>query len=121
MSSNAQIIAEYLHLYASGNAEQASLFLSDDVSFHGPMQQQLRGKAEVSEVIGHVPKGSTNLRILRQWEDGNDVCSIYEYDVNLPSGPVALLATEWHTLQGGKITSILINFDTGVFAANRRR
>lgn len=55
----------YLNKYESGNAEEASLFSSEDVSFRGPINQQLTGKAEVSEVLSHVPKWFKNLRKLR--------------------------------------------------------
>ena len=42
-------------------------------------------------------------RMLRQWEDGEDVCSLYELDVETPAGAASLVMSEWHTVRDGRL------------------
>jgi len=51
-------------------------------------------------------------KILRQWEDGDEVSTLYEIDIRTREGAASLLMHEWHTLAGGQIASSLMLFDT---------
>lgn len=56
-------------------------------------------------------------RLLRQWEDGEDVCSIYEVNLETPAGMGAVLMSEWHTARQGKLASSRLILDTAPFRA----
>jgi YHS domain-containing protein len=55
------------------------------------------------------------MRILRQWEDDDEVCSLYPFDVQAPAGAASLLVSEWNTVRDGKVASSLMVFDTDTF------
>jgi YHS domain-containing protein len=55
------------------------------------------------------------MRILRQWEDDDEVCSLYTFDVQAPARAASLLVSELNTVRDGKVASSLMVFDTGTF------
>jgi YHS domain-containing protein len=114
MSPEEQIVSEYLTAYASGDVERAVAALSDDFSFRGPMQDT-HGKEAFAGVLAHVAPLARGYRILRQWVDGPEVSTLYELEVELPTGRDSVLVSEWNTVRGGELASSLMTFDTGRF------
>ena len=93
---------------------------SSDVSFRRQGQEAV-GKQALSDLIAHVAPIARGMRMLRQWADGDDVCSLYLFDVDAPAGPVSLIVGEWNTVRNGEVASSLMAFDTGVFTSSTAR
>ena len=84
--------------------------LADNVTFNGPLVQWT-GKAEFLEGFKQMAAGMASLRMLKQFEAGNEVCSIFEMDLNTPKGPVTANMSEWVTVSGGRLTAARLHFD----------
>jgi hypothetical protein len=51
-------------------------------------------------------------RVLRQWEDADDVSTLYEIDVETKAGAASMLMFEWHHVRDSSIDSTVMVFDT---------
>ena len=83
--SPAEIFRTYLQRFTSGGTAGAAELLTDDFRFHGPMLQS-QGKAaflESSAPLGLIMRGA---EIHRQWEDGGELCSFYDFKIETPAG-----------------------------------
>ena len=110
----AQLVNDYLDAYTNGDVETAASLVSEDFSFQGPMQATV-GRDALKKMVAHVASGARGCRILRQWQDGNEVCSVYEFNVDTGTGPTSVLVSEWNTVSDGQVASSLMVFDTGPF------
>jgi YHS domain-containing protein len=115
----AQVVNEYLAAYTSGNVETAASLVSEDFSFQGPMRA-LAGRDALRKMVAHVAPSARGCRILRQWQEGDEVSSLYEFNVETSTGPNTVLVSEWNTVHGGRIASSLMVFDTGPFRSTPR-
>ncbi len=84
--------------------------LSEDVTFTGPLVQWT-GKAQFLEGFKQMAAGMAGIRMLKQFEAGDEVCSIFEMDLNTPKGPVTANMAEWVKVSNGRITAAKLHFD----------
>src|SRR2546423_965696 len=107
----ANIVTSYLTAFYLGDFAKARQFVSDDLSFRGPFVQV--DSAETffasAEMLRPLVRGH---RLRRQWTAGEDVCSIFELDLETPDGAGSLLMAEWHTVRQGRIVAVRVIFDT---------
>jgi ketosteroid isomerase-like protein len=114
--SAAEIFRAYLERFTSGDTAGAAELLTDDFRFQGPFLQS-EGKAaflEGSAQLGPVMRGA---QIRRQWQDGDEVCSIYDFQIETPAGAGSIPMAEWNTIRDGKLASARLIFDTAAMAA----
>jgi ketosteroid isomerase-like protein len=114
--SNAEIFRTYLDRFTSGDREGAAELLTDDFQFHGPMLRSV-GKAaflEGSAGLGPIMRGA---QVHRQWEDGDELCSIYDFTIETPAGAGSIPMAEWNSFRDGKLASARLIFDTAAMAA----
>lgn len=114
--SNAETFRTYLERFTSGDRDGAAELLTDDFRFHGPILQS-QGKAAFLE-------GSASLRpimrgadVHRQWEEGDELCSIYDFKIETPAGAGSIPMAEWNSFRDGKLASARVIFDTAAMAA----
>jgi ketosteroid isomerase-like protein len=89
--------------------------VSDDVTFTGPAMKATGAQEYVAmnEQLLGFHNGTT---MLRQLEDGDDVCSIYELGMRTPAGgALTLTIADWVRVEDGKIASQRIYFDPREF------
>jgi len=67
-----------------------------------------------SAALGPIVRGCD---IRRQWVDGDEVCSIYDFKVETPAGAGSIPMAEWSVVRGGKLVSSRLLFDTAAMAA----
>ena len=114
--SNADIFRCYLERFASGDVDGAAELLVDGFAFSGPILQA-GSKAEFlagSATAAAMARGCT---IHRQWADGDDVCSIYDFEIETPAGRGAIPMAEWSVIRDGKLVSSRLLFDSAAMAA----
>ena len=114
--SGADVFRSYLERFTAGDADGAAELLDENFSFNGPMLQA-NSKAEFlagSAALGPIVRGCD---IHRQWVDGDDVCSIYDFKVETPVGAGSIPMAEWSVVRGGKLVSSRLLFDTAAMAA----
>lgn len=116
MSDAAQIFSQYLNAFARGDSETAAGLIDDDFKFHGPLLQS-EGKADFLEgaaKLGPIMRGA---EMLRQFGDGDEVCSIYDFKIETPKGKGTVTMSEWSRVRNGKLVSSRLLFDTAAFMA----
>jgi ketosteroid isomerase-like protein len=114
--SNSDLFRSYLERFTSGDVDGAAELLADDFTFVGPILQA-NDKAEFlagSSGLGTVVRGCD---IHRQWVDGDEVCSIYDFKIETPAGAGSILMAEWTIIRDGKLVSSRLLFDTAAMAA----
>lgn len=111
-----QAVNRYLTAFYSGDFETARALVADHFSFDGPFLRADGKKAFFDGAVGllGVVRGHT---LIRQWEDGPDVCSWYQLRLETPAGSGTVPMSEWHTVAGGKLISARVLFDTAAFRA----
>ena len=109
-------VNEYLHAFYSGDFDKAKALVADDFHFKGPFVEATDKKAFLKSAapLAQIAKGH---RLLRQWVDGDDVCSIFDVNLETSAGKTAVTMTEWHTVRGGKLDSGRVVLDTAAFRA----
>lgn len=110
------VVNEYLDAFTGGDLETAFALVADDFVFEGPMLESRGKPAFVEGASGLAPivRGHT---VLRQFADGDEVCSVYDFHVETPAGAGSVTMTEWNHVRDGKLTSARVVFDTAAFAA----
>jgi ketosteroid isomerase-like protein len=112
----AEIFRTYLERFTSGDTAGAAELLADDFRFQGPFLQS-EGKAaflEGSAQLGPIMRG---VEIHRQWQDGDEVCSIYDFKIETAAGAGSIPMAEWSSVRDGKLASGRLIFDTAAMAA----
>lgn len=91
--------------------------LAEGFRFLGPVDQTTGIEAFMKLNEGFFPL-VTGMRMLKQFEQEHDVCSIYEMDLTSPSGTsLTLHVADWVTVERGKMVEERIYYDARAFAA----
>ena len=56
-------------------------------------------------------------RFHRQWENGGELCTFYDFKVETPAGAGSIPMAEWNSFRDGKLASARLIFDTAAMAA----
>jgi hypothetical protein len=108
------LVATYLESFYSGDLERAASVLAEDFRFQGP-SRQVEGKQAFllrAEGVRSIMGGD---RLVRQWVDGNEICTLHEARLVTPAGEGSILVSEWHSVRGGQLVSGRSVFDTTAF------
>ena len=110
------LVNRYLDAFYLGDFETARLVLAEDFSFRGPFIEVtgLGSFLTSADGLRRICKGH---RLLRQWEDDNEVLSVYEVQIETPTGAGAVTMSEWHIVRNDQLVSALVLFDTASFRA----
>jgi limonene-1,2-epoxide hydrolase len=94
----------------------AMQLLATDVVFVGPLMRT-SGPEEYAALLEKFLPAHVDTRILKQFEDGDDACSVNDLVVRDPSGgTITLSMVEWFRLRGGKIAEHRVYYDPREFA-----
>ena len=85
--------------------------VTDDYKFIGPLETW-NGPDELLAAAEKYAPGHLDMRLHKIFEDGNDVCCIYDFTVNTPKGRMTMPMAEWLTIVGGKVAKSTLYFDT---------
>lgn len=112
----AETASAYLTAFWAGHFDAARALLAADFSFSGPFVQ-VRGRDPFLASAAGLRPVIRGHRLLRQWADGDEVCSWYDVDLETPVTSGSVTMSEWHTAVGGKLTSGRVVFDAVAFRA----
>ena len=91
--------------------------LAENFCFLGPVDQTTGVDAFMKLNASFFPL-VTGMSMLKQFEQGNDVCSIYEMDLKAPSGTsLTLHSADWVVVNEGKLVEERIYYDAREYAA----
>jgi hypothetical protein len=113
-SEAARVVTRFLTGFYRGDFDLARSVVAEDFAFEGPFLQ-VTGKGAFFEGAAGLQPVVRGHRMLRQWSDGGEVCSIYEVDLVTPAGEGAVLMSEWHTVHDGILAAGRVVFDTVAF------
>ncbi len=116
MAGPGLVFTNYLDAFTSGDLEQAGELLTEDFSFAGPLQQT-EGRDAFLQGASHLAPFVRGYTMLRQWEDDDEGCSIYDFELEGPTHSGAVRMCEWITVREGQLASSRLIFDTAAFAA----
>lgn len=90
--------------------------LSQDMTFAGPLMKTM-GSSNYIEMLGQFVKFHKSWKVLKQFENGNDVCSIYEVTLGTPDGgSFSVVIADWIRISDGKIAEQRIYYDPREFS-----
>jgi hypothetical protein len=114
--SAATVVTEYLDAFYTGDFAQARALVEDGFSFSGPFVEVDGRDAFFASADGlrRIVRGH---RLLAQWADGADVCSIFDLALETPAGAGSVAMSEWHTVRDGRLVAGRVLFDTAAFRA----
>ena len=116
MGTAADVVNRYLNAFTSADMEGARALVAEDFSFRGPMMQ-VEGRDAFFEGASGLAPVVRGYELLRQWEEGDEVCSVYDFKIESPAGAGAVTMSEWNTVRDGKLASAVLVFDTAAFGA----
>ena len=114
--SGADVFRSYLERFTAGDIDGAAELLSDDFTFAGPILEA-RNKVEFLAGSAGLRPLVRGYEIHRQWVDGDEVCSIYDFKVETPVGNGSIPMAEWSVVRDGKLVSSRLMFDTAAMTA----
>lgn len=114
--SPSTVVNQYLDAFYAGKFPEAHALLADNYHFKGPFVEATNREAYFASAarLALMVKGH---RLLRQWVDGDEVCSIYDVALETPAGTGSVTMSEWHRTAQGKLTSGRVILDTAAFRA----
>jgi len=114
--SNSEIFADFIKAFTSGDIDSALDMITDDFTFSGPILQA-EGKEAFAEGAVMAATVATGITMHRQVEQGDNVVSMYDFELGEPAMVGKVSMTEWNTIRDGKIASSRLFFDTAAFNA----
>ncbi len=116
MGEAIQVVSRFYELAERKKIKELGELLAEDMSFVGPVMHTSGAKNYVAMNEQLLPY-HVRTRMQSQFENGNDVCSIYEMDLKTPSGgSLTLQIADWIRVAKGKIAEQRIYYDPREFA-----
>ena len=101
-------VSAYFQAWKEKDFERYQALLADDVSFVGPLGTA-DGPEECREGIEHLAEITTDIDIVKQFVDGEDILTWFDLHTTIaPPAPVA----NWSHVEDGRITRIRVTFDS---------
>jgi len=114
-ASAREVVDQYFDLFSRKRYDECRALLSDEgFSFQGPIDTFDNPDTFIA-VVKNLGMLTREVRKLKVFEDGPDVCVIYDFEMQ-PPGEGTITIAEWFHVEEGKIRSIRIMFDARPFA-----
>jgi ketosteroid isomerase-like protein len=89
--------------------------IADDLTFNGPVIQTAGAKEYLGLLEKFLPT-HVETRMIKQFEDGNEVCSIYDLVQRTPTGgTITLRVADWILVRNGRVAEQKIYYDPREF------
>ena len=90
--------------------------IAKDITFVGLMAE-FSGAEAFEAGIKEMAPALRAIEMIRQFEDGDEVCSVYELQLRTPGGDLTVPASEWVQVSGSRITRARLYYDARELAA----
>lgn len=114
---NSGIYEAYLKAVLTGDHETAAQYIADDFTFQGPILDTKNKKEFFANLSPQLAAMTRGYNILQQFEKGDELCTIFEYNIETPVGKGAVYMVEWNKVRDGQLTSGKLVFDSAQFNA----
>jgi len=112
-----EIVNRFYEATDRQEVERLGEMVAEDVVFTGPVMQATGAEAYL-HMNGQLLPFHRETRMLAQFEREDDVCSLYEMDLETPTGAtITMTMADWIRIEAGKIAEQRIFFDPRSFAA----
>jgi ketosteroid isomerase-like protein/uncharacterized protein YndB with AHSA1/START domain len=109
------VVNRFYEAAADGRIDELAGLVSEDVIFDGPVMHA-RGAREYVAMSEQLLAFHRETTMLRQFENGDAVCSIYDLRMATPAGgELTLTMADWIDVAGGKVAAQRIYFDPREF------
>lgn len=116
MGKAVDVVNRFYDVCNNRQGEGLEGLVTSDVTFEGPLMK-LSGSPQYLSTVGPFLKFHKGMRMLRQFEDGGHVCSIYEMTLGTPAGGSLTLAfADWIRVEGGRVAEQKLYYDPREFA-----
>ncbi len=116
MGKALDVVKKFYDITENKKGEGLQDILTDDMTFVGPLMKTSGAKDYVKSTIQFIQMHKAT-RMHKHFENGNDVCSIYEMDIAKPDGGTFTIdMVDWITVSDGKVAKQKIYYDPREFA-----
>lgn len=116
MGKALELVNRFYDLTEKSTTEGLKELLADNMTFSGPLMNTSNSK-EYIQMLGQFGKFHDGIKMFRQFENGDEVCSIYQMNLKTPSGgSFSAQIADWIRVSGGKIFEQKIYYDPREFA-----
>ncbi|MDB4955079.1 MAG: hypothetical protein JWO36_2648 [Myxococcales bacterium] len=114
MTDAKKLVNEYLSAFYAGDFARAGTHVAEDFRFKGPFVDA-SDKRAFFESAGRLAPIVRGYDMLHQWQEDNDVCSIFDLRLQTPLGSGSVTCCEWHTVRDGALVAGRVILDTAAF------
>jgi ketosteroid isomerase-like protein len=116
MKNAADIVNHFYDVCNNRQGEGLDKLVAEDITFEGPLMR-LSGATQYVQTVSPFLKFHKGMRMLRQFEQGEHVCSIYEMSFGTPTGSVMTSSfADWIRVVNGKVAEQKLYYDPREFA-----
>jgi len=110
-----EVVNQYYDLLNNKNFSGLKDLLSENMSFTGPVVQRSGANGYI-DALKRLFKFHKKSQVLQQFENGNDVCSIYGLIMDKPAGgSLSVVIADWIRVVDGRIAEQKIYYDPREF------
>ncbi len=102
MTSSLAVVNRYYEIWNYRKGEGLRDLVAADVSYQGPLEQASGADEMVALAAKYAPMHG-GMKMLRQLEDGNHVCSVYELIVKTPAWTLSIPTADWVRVENGRV------------------
>lgn len=116
MGKATEVANRFYEICNDRQGEGLEALVARDVVFEGPLMR-LAGAEEYVSTVRPFLKFHKGVRMLKQFEDGGHVCSIYEMTLGTPAGgALTLVLADWIRVADGRVAEQKLYYDPREFA-----
>jgi ketosteroid isomerase-like protein len=116
MGKSTEVVNRFYEICNDRQGEGLEALVARDVVFEGPLMR-LAGAEEYVSTVRPFLKFHKGVRMLKQFEDGGHVCSIYEMTLGTPAGgALTLVLADWIRIADGRVAEQKLYYDPREFA-----
>ncbi len=116
MGKSADIVNRFYDVCNNRQGAGLGDLVAANIAFEGPLMK-LSGAEQYLSTVGPFLKFHQGMRMLRQFEDGPHVCSVYEMTLGTPAGGrITFAFADWIRVEGGQVAEQKLYYDPREFA-----
>ncbi len=103
MGKSLEVVNRYYQAWNYKHAEGLRDLIAANIDYRGPLEKASNADEMMSMAAKYAPMHG-GMRMLRQFEDGEEVCSIYELIVTTPEWTLSVPTADWIRFSNGRVS-----------------